>query len=126
MGFVSDINERRQMAADLQASKERFRALVNTTPDRIFSVDSESRHTAVNSAVCKTRGLSEERIIGLSYAEIGIPVEPAETWRGLDRHVLEGGSVRSGMLIPIPDAGLRNFDVVLYPGSAFAEQSKLD
>ena len=40
MGFVSDINERRQMAADLQASKERFRALVNTTPDRIFSVDS--------------------------------------------------------------------------------------
>jgi two-component system, cell cycle sensor histidine kinase and response regulator CckA len=115
LGFVEDISERRCMELELEASRERYRTLVDNIPDIIFSLDRRGRHLAVNRACCDSLGLSENLIIGKTSAEIGFPPEVARLWTELNERVLRGETVQTEMVFPLPTGESRTQEVMLYP-----------
>ncbi|MHB8868790.1 MAG: PAS domain S-box protein [Thermoleophilia bacterium] len=104
-----------ERTSGLQAAEARYRTLVDTTPDYIYSLDLEGRHTAVNRAVCEALGLPPEEILGKTHAELGFPADVVEEWRALHRQVYGGRVVTTETATPMPDGSVHTYEVVLRP-----------
>ncbi|HTW37340.1 MAG TPA: ATP-binding protein [Steroidobacteraceae bacterium] len=87
VGITTDWSERKQVQDDLQASEERYRALIAQVRNyAIFAVDLQGHATTWNEGV--------ERVLGWSRKEfIGLPIEnlfaPEDIARGLHRRELQ-------------------------------------
>ena len=65
-----EITERKRAEEALRQSEERFRLLVEQTPDGIFVADPSGRYTDVNSAGSEMLGYTREEILRLSFADL--------------------------------------------------------
>lgn len=66
-GVVRDITEARDARQSLQASEERYRALVTATPVGIFRADLQGNCSYVNEHWCQLSGVSAEQAAGKGW-----------------------------------------------------------
>ncbi|RFA30698.1 hypothetical protein CAI21_04080 [Alkalilimnicola ehrlichii] len=86
LAMVTDISERKRAEAALRASEAKYRNLVETSRDLIWSVDIEGRFTFVNNASHRILGYKPEEMIGRHYAKFVDPdhvAKDAEVWEYL-------------------------------------------
>ena len=94
-GIGRDITERKRREAELESSREQYRKLVDTAPDAIFIVDTETgRIVDTNEAAERLIGKSREEIVGMHQAELHPPEEADRYRRVFEEHVRDGGVVR--------------------------------
>jgi PAS domain S-box-containing protein len=81
--------------AEIEASREKYRRLVETAPDAIFIVDAETgrirdTNEAAEALLCKPR----EEIVGMHQTELHPPSERERYRRLFEAHVEGGGATR--------------------------------
>lgn len=87
VGITTDWSERKRVQDDLQASEERYRALIAQVRNyAIFAVDLQGRATTWNEGVERVLGWSREEFIGLPAENLFTPEDIA---RGVHRLELQ-------------------------------------
>ena len=84
-----DITSRKSTEEALVKSEERFRAVMDTTTDFVFTKDIDSRYTYVNPAMASLLGCRPEDLIGKTPEEVFDP-EYAKVVSEVDRTALSG------------------------------------
>ncbi|MCK5115866.1 MAG: PAS domain S-box protein [Candidatus Aegiribacteria sp.] len=95
-----DITERKQMEKSLRESEGRFRAIMASTIDFIFTKDNEFRYTYVNRAMADLFGCNPEDLIGRTPEELFDP-EYAKVVYEVDKLVLKGEIVDQTRVLSI-------------------------
>ena len=67
--------ERDRAEADLRTSEQKYRDLINASPDAICVLDADSKCVLVNPAVVELTGRPEEELIGFSITDTYLPEE---------------------------------------------------
>jgi len=70
LAVVNDITIRKVAESELKESEEKFRQLVQSTDDVIFTLDKEQRHTGIYGQWLTKSNLSEDMFIGKTTEEI--------------------------------------------------------
>jgi len=73
VGVSRDMTERKQAEESLKASETKYRSLVETSQDMIWSVDVIGRYTFVNPAVKYIYGYQPEEMIGRPFSDFATP-----------------------------------------------------
>jgi len=92
VGSNTDITERKQAEAALIESERKYRALVETSQDMIWSLDSQGRFTFVNQAVKKIHGYEPEEMLGRPFTDF-LPAEQISKDLEVFQHILRGDSL---------------------------------
>jgi PAS domain S-box-containing protein len=93
-GVAVDISDRKQAEEELHRREQEFKALAENSPDIIAQFDRQLRHLYVNSAVERAIGISPQRFIGKTHAELGMPPEICLPFQQLLREVFVTGEQR--------------------------------
>ena len=67
-GVARDISERLRLERELSQSEERFRYLVQNSPDIVFSTDAEGRFTFLSEAIERVTGNKPQDMIGQHFS----------------------------------------------------------
>ena len=86
-----DITRFYEIDAVLRASRERYRQLVDETPDLIFSLDSSGCLTAANKSLAAMAGRSVTDLVGRPLPDVGLPTQLVEQWEQVRPSVLDTG-----------------------------------
>lgn len=70
VGVTRDITRRKEVEAALRESEEKFRAIVETSPDMIWEIDLEGRFRYMSPQVATVMGYPAEEIIGRSVFDL--------------------------------------------------------
>src|SRR5687767_5066321 len=92
-GFVAsfrDVSDRARAVQALRQSEERYRSLVESALDTIFTADADGRFLYVNTAAAAALGLTPEDVVGRTVDEL-FPAHVARQYRGGVREVIETG-----------------------------------
>jgi len=92
LATANDITDRQQAEAALVESERKYRDLVETSQDIIWSVDAQGRITFVNQAVKQIFGYEPEEMLGRPFADFVAPEQLVTDIEGL-QYVLSGKSV---------------------------------
>jgi len=87
--IIRDITEQKEAKEKLQASEEKYRNLVETSHDLIWSVDLEGRWTFVNQAAKRILGYEPEEMLGRTFEDFLVPELIEENVQAF-RQCLEG------------------------------------
>lgn len=108
--LLSDISARKQAEEALKQSEERYRELINTSPDAIISVDSEMKIIIWNSGAEKIFGYTEKEALGQPFLMI-IPeesrVKAVDLFNGLSKSVVRVGADQITYLMCVRKNGSR-------------------
>ena len=69
-GSVRDMRERERLERELSHSEERYRFLIERSPDAVFSTDAEGRFTFLSAAIERMTGFSFEDLRGEHFSTI--------------------------------------------------------
>ena len=69
-GSVRDMRDHDRLERDLRASEERFRFLVQNSPDIVFSTDAEGRFTFLSDAIERVTGHMAEDLLGQHFSAL--------------------------------------------------------
>lgn len=89
--LLKEIEERKMAEAALRESEEKWRSLVENTPDVISRFDQNLRFVFANNSIKLKLGLGPEDIVGKTYAELGLPEEISMASMASVRSVFETG-----------------------------------
>jgi PAS domain S-box-containing protein len=64
------MSEQTRLERELRESEERFRFLIENSPDIIFAIDPSGRFTYVSDTVRRSIGFEPEQLIGTSFVDI--------------------------------------------------------
>ncbi len=82
-GSVRDMTERDRLERELLASEERFRFLVENSPDIVFAIDADGKFTLVSETLERVAGWTPAEIAGQHFSTIVTPAtlpNAAERW----------------------------------------------
>ncbi|MEJ2608519.1 MAG: PAS domain S-box protein [Candidatus Thiodiazotropha sp.] len=92
LAIARDITERKRMESDLQDTKNRLAAVVNTIPDLIWMKDRDGVFLTCNPAIERLFDAPENEIVGKTDYEF-MPQKLADLFREKDREVMASGQV---------------------------------
>ncbi|MBE9093876.1 PAS domain S-box protein [Tychonema sp. LEGE 07203] len=92
VGVSRDMTERKLAEEALKASETKYRSLVETSQDMIWSVDATGRYTFVNPAVKYIYGYEPEEMLGRPFSDFVTP-EQSEKDLAVFARLLAGESV---------------------------------
>jgi PAS domain S-box-containing protein len=72
-GSARDIGERERLERELRDSEERYRYLVQSSPDLVWMTDDEGRFTFVSDQAHTILGWEPEELLGRSFADLAPP-----------------------------------------------------
>jgi two-component system cell cycle sensor histidine kinase/response regulator CckA len=99
--------EKAAIDRELEQSERRYRYLVDSSPDLIYTLDGEGRFTFVNAAFERLLGYEDEQVIGRHYSEVVSP-QDLERSRYAFNERRTGGRATSGLELRLrhrPEAG---------------------
>jgi PAS domain S-box-containing protein len=106
--LLGEIAERKQAEGALRESEEKYRDLINTSPDAIYVIDGEGRCVLSNAAGAELAGFSEDELIGSLVADFYLPDERHVVRQRLDKLKGEGALrfereflQRNGDVVPV-------------------------
>ena len=82
--------ERDRAEAALRTSEEKYRDLINASPDAICVLDADSKRVLVNPAGVELAGRPEDELIGRSIADTYLPEERHLLGTGIEKLKAEG------------------------------------
>ncbi|MBZ0309057.1 MAG: PAS domain S-box protein, partial [Anaerolineae bacterium] len=85
-----DVTDEKQIQEALRQSDERFRELVNSTDDIVFTLDKDQRHTGIYGRWARFMGISLDMFLGKTAREI-MGSSAAVIHEEANQQVLEGG-----------------------------------
>ncbi len=100
--LIQDITERKLMEEALRASEERFRTLVESMDDIVFTLDRDQRHTGVFGRWLEKQRIEPEFFLGKTSVEI-LGAEAAELHQAANKRALAGESVVYEWSVANPD-----------------------
>lgn len=103
-GTVLDITARKRTEAALAASERKYRNLVETAQEMIWSTDTQGRFTFVNSAVKQIFGYEPEEMLGRPFTGFTPPERLALDLAAF-QHVLQGEVIRQDETIRLTKDG---------------------
>ncbi|MGL5063703.1 MAG: PAS domain S-box protein [Microcoleus sp.] len=92
VGVSRDMTERKLAEEAVKASETKYRSLVETSQDMIWSVDKIGRYTFVNPAVKNIYGYEPEEMIGRSFSDFMAPEQREKDLKAFSR-LLDGETV---------------------------------
>lgn len=113
--LLREIEECKKAEAALRESEEKWRTLVENTPDTISRFDRELRFIFANSGVQKKLALSPGQVLGKTYAELGLPKEFARYSMASIRQVLETGEQKTRYVSLNSPAGKKHYYSISVP-----------
>jgi PAS domain S-box-containing protein len=94
IGTSRNINDRKQVEADLRERNALLNSILESTPDFIVVKDREGRHVALNSNLANFLGKPIEEIIGKDDLEL-LPPDIAREIMAKDRQIMAAGIVET-------------------------------
>jgi PAS domain S-box-containing protein len=88
-----DITERRQAEEELRRSESKYRTLVETSQDIIWSVDNECRITFISPAARRVYGYEPKELLGRHLTDLVPPDWMERELQEIQRVMVEGASV---------------------------------
>lgn len=109
-GAARDMSERELLERELRASEERYRFLIENSPDAVFATDEQGRFTFLSAAIESMTGRRPEELVGQHFStlldEASLAIA-ASNWEQLNRNPeFEAQAVvnlrsRDGRLTPV-------------------------
>ncbi len=72
-GVVMDVTERRQTAARLEESEQRYRSLFDQHPDAVYWLDTSGKFLSANTTCAVTTGYGLDELVGGSFIPLILP-----------------------------------------------------
>jgi PAS domain S-box-containing protein len=69
-GTVRDVGEQERLERELRESQERYRFLIENSPDVVFATDAQGRFTFMSDAMEKISGWKPEEVIGDHFSKV--------------------------------------------------------
>ena len=93
-GVARDVSERERLERELHESGERFRQLVQTSPDVIYRCDAEGRFTFMAEGSEALFGYAPAAVLGMSFADFTADESLAEAMANFEQQKTEHDVVR--------------------------------
>ena len=93
IAIAHDITERKQSEEALRQSEERYKAIVETSLDGVYQVDTSGKFTFINESFAKTFGYKREELLGKHFSSL-LSIETFPKVKEMVGQVLAGENVR--------------------------------
>lgn len=87
-GVTRDITERKKAEAELKLSEERYRRIVETSQEGIWTIDEHNKTNFVNKKICEILEYPAEELMGRELFDLMLPEDIQQTVEGLERRRL--------------------------------------